>query len=94
MRFSATLLALPAIASAALYSSEEYRSGDVHQQLMEIKNAHWDQEEAEGLLDPTQYRSLRTNPLFRNDPVRCRDGLAVVEEGNANQTFRCNNMDL
>lgn len=38
MKFSAALLALPAVALGALYSSEEYASGDVHQQLMEIKN--------------------------------------------------------
>jgi hypothetical protein len=41
MKISAALLALPAATFAALYSSEEYASGDVHQQLMEIKNVCW-----------------------------------------------------
>lgn len=37
---------------------------------------------------------MKKHPKHKNDPVRCKDGLAIVEEGNANQTFRCNNMDL
>jgi hypothetical protein len=28
----------------------------------------------------------------KKDKVKCKDGLAIVEPGNVNQTFRCNNV--
>lgn len=38
-------------------------------------------------MDSSQYPALAA-------PVKCVDGLAIVEPGNANQTFRCKDMDL
>ncbi|KIX09555.1 uncharacterized protein Z518_00635 [Rhinocladiella mackenziei CBS 650.93] len=69
------------------FAQQEYESGLVHETLMSAKHASWDRQRAQGQMDSTQYPSLTA-------PVKCLDGLAIVEPGNANQTFKCKNMDL
>ncbi|KAK5106763.1 hypothetical protein LTS08_000885 [Lithohypha guttulata] len=86
-----SLLASASLALAAKqlsFSKSEYESGAVHESIMETKHASWDRQRAAGEMDSSQYPSLAA-PF-----VRCEGGLAVVEAGNANQTFKCSNMDL
>jgi hypothetical protein len=93
MKFSLATLALPVAVNAALYSSAEYASGAVHQKLMKLKNDQWAHDVAEGKQDPKQWSSWKhQKPGSKKDRVECKDGLAIVEAGNANQTFRCNNV--
>lgn len=86
-----SLLASATLAIAAkelTFSKQEYESGVVHESIMEKKHASWDRQRAAGQFDQSQYPALDV-PL-----VRCEGGLATVIPGDANQTFRCNNMDL
>lgn len=86
-----SLLASATLAFAAkelTFSKQEYESGVVHESIMEKKHASWDRQRAAGQFDQSQYPALDV-PL-----VRCEGGLATVIPGDANQTFRCNNMDL
>tara|TARA_R110002003_G_scaffold126_38_gene11767 strand:+ start:2971 stop:3282 length:312 start_codon:yes stop_codon:yes gene_type:complete len=91
MRFSLATLVLPIAVNAAFYSSSDYASGAVHQKLMKLKNDQWAHDAAEGKQDPKQWASWKDKGN-KNDRVKCKDGLAIVEAGNANQTFRCNNV--
>ncbi|KAF2754917.1 hypothetical protein EJ05DRAFT_138046 [Pseudovirgaria hyperparasitica] len=97
MKLSLVLLA-PLAVKAAEYAVEEYASGAIHQRLMTMKNEQWDHDESVGLHDLDQWPSWdrwsSLKPDFKNDRVKCKDGLAIVEPGNANQTFRCKNMDF
>ena len=70
----------------------DYASGAVHQKPMKLKNDQWAHDAAEGKQDPRQWLSWKDNKGSKKDRVKCKDGLAVVEAGNANQTFRCNNV--
>lgn len=60
--------------------------------------AQWDALEAAGALDSSQWPSWRSweqlDESVRDDRLVCRDGLAVAEEGNPLQTFRCNNVSI
>ncbi|PSK42943.1 hypothetical protein B9Z65_6897 [Elsinoe australis] len=98
MLFTLALWALPAIVGAAHFPKEQYRSGAVHQKILNMKNEQWDAMEAAGLLDSSQYPSWKTweqlDRKVKQDRLRCDNGLAIAEPGNVNQTFRCNNMDL
>ncbi|PNS17381.1 hypothetical protein CAC42_7064 [Sphaceloma murrayae] len=89
MRFAALAL-LATGASALSFSKEEYESGAIHMSIMDSKHdqASWDRQRESGEMDASQY------PALDVDVVKCVDGLAVVEAGNPNQTFKCNNMDL
>jgi hypothetical protein len=93
MKFSLATLALPVAVNAALYSKADYASGAVHQKLMKLKNDQWAHDVSEGRQDPKQWVSWQhQKPGPKKDRVPCKDGLAIVEAGNANQTFRCNNV--
>ncbi|TLD07564.1 hypothetical protein PgNI_10936 [Pyricularia grisea] len=98
MKAPSVLLFLSAVANAAHFSREQYESGEVHQKIIDMKNAQWDALEATGALDSTQWPSWRTwdqlDASVKNGRLECKDGVAVVEEGNPMQTFRCKNMDL
>ena len=86
-----SLLATVSLAYAARelsFEKWEYESGLVHESIMETKHASWDRQRAAGELQSSQYAALDT-PM-----VKCENGLAIVEAGNANQTFKCNNIDL
>ncbi|KAF1946348.1 hypothetical protein EJ02DRAFT_500168 [Clathrospora elynae] len=84
MKFSLAALALPIAAQAAHYSSAEYAFGAIHQKLMKLKNDQWEHDAAEAKQDPPWGGG-------KDNRVRCKNGLAIVEQGNANQNFRCNN---
>ncbi|CAK1356717.1 unnamed protein product [Cercospora beticola] len=93
----ATAIAAPAL--AAEYAAEMYASGEIHSQIMETKHAQWDADQAAGRHDPGAFTSWKNWPgqlglILRRDPVRCENGLAVVEPLNPLQTFRCQNMDF
>lgn len=78
------LLASASLALAARklsFSRQEYESGVVHESIMETKHASWDRQRAAGEMESSQY------PPLSASLVKCEGGLAVVEAGNANQTF-------
>jgi hypothetical protein len=93
MKFTLATLALPVAVQAALYSKSEYASGAVHQKLMKLKTDQWSHDAAEGKQNPQQWASWKhQKPGSKKDRVQCKDGLAIAEAGNVNQTFRCNNV--
>jgi hypothetical protein len=67
---------------------------EINQQVQET----WAKEKSAGMFDQRHYPSWKfwrgRGSTSRKDNVKCKDGLAVVEPGNANQTFRCNNVCL
>ncbi|EOD44877.1 uncharacterized protein LTHEOB_12396 [Neofusicoccum parvum] len=67
-------------------AAELYDSGVIHQRIMDNKHSWWDQQRAAGAFESAQYPELSNVP--------CVDGLAVAIEGDANNTFKCNNLDL
>lgn len=56
----------------------------------------WDALEAAGALNSSQWPSWRTwdklDRRVKSDRLQCRRGVAVAEEGNPMQTFRCDNV--
>lgn len=58
---------------------------------MKLKNDQWAQDVADGKQDPKQWASWKGS---KKDRVECKNGLAIAEPGNANQTFRCKNVRL
>lgn len=96
MKFSVSLI-LPAAALAAKYSPYEYASGKVHMMNMGRKEAEWARHRAAGDFDSWKWPSWdkvrnKGGPKYKRDFVKCTDGFAVVEQGNPNQTFACNNV--
>ena len=86
-----SLLATASVALAARelsFSKYEYESGLVHESIMETKHASWDRQREAGELESSKWQALQA-PY-----VKCEGGLATVVPGDANQTFKCNNMDL
>jgi choice-of-anchor B domain-containing protein len=57
----------------------KYDSGEVHQQIMDAKEATWARRKAAGAFDSTQYATI-------TEPIPCVDGRAGE--------FRCSNVDL
>ncbi|KAK2814042.1 hypothetical protein FQN50_000446 [Emmonsiellopsis sp. PD_5] len=94
--FTITLLASAVALASAKFdfpsnrelTTEMYDSGEVHESIMAAKHSTWDRNRAAGKFKSEQYPSLKKNR------VKCKDGLAIVEKGNANQTFKCDNIDL
>lgn len=88
--------------AAALGSAEDYASGAVHAQIMAMKvvcicplctlqhtdttEAQWDAEIAAGAMDSSRYPELGHTP--------CENGFAAAIPGDANNTFKCNNVSL
>jgi hypothetical protein len=66
--------------------------------LLTLRQAQWNALEAAGALNSSQWPSWKDwDQLPRSvkkDRLKCRRGVAVAEQGNANQTFRCNNVCL
>jgi len=99
MKFGAfaTALLLPATAFAA-FTKDDYSSGRVHQKLVDMKERAFAKYGAMGAYDSRKWKSWKGwrkgNWRQRDDRVKCRDGYAVVEPGNANQTFRCKNVSF
>lgn len=92
-------LTLPVLAAAAKYSKDDYVSGKVHEEQKARKLAEWDRQRESGEMDSSQYTSWdkwgrKGNWRQRRDFVPCVDGLAVVEQGNPNQTFQCSNVGM
>ena len=63
-----------------------YDSGVIHDRIMAKKIAHWEAEEAAGILDSTQWERLNY--------TKCVDGFAEAIPGSAVHKFKCKNMDL
>ncbi|KAL8376846.1 hypothetical protein RB595_007803 [Gaeumannomyces hyphopodioides] len=72
--------------AAGAGSKEDYDSGAVHERIMGIKMAQWAKETATGLMDSSRYSELGF--------TKCIDGFAAAIPGDANNTFRCRNIDL
>ena len=92
-------LSLPVLAAAAKYTKDDYVSGRVHDESMSRKHASWQRQRESGEMNSRQWASWdkwgrKGNWKQRRDHVPCVDGLAVVEEGNANQTFQCDGIDF
>ncbi|OQO06653.1 hypothetical protein B0A48_08440 [Cryoendolithus antarcticus] len=93
---SLSLAVLP-VAALAAYTSKEYADYAVHARVMGLKESQWARDRSQGKHVSRKWNSRdKKNGGWRdrNDPVRCRNAFAVVEPGNANQTFRCSGMDL
>ncbi|KAF7531512.1 hypothetical protein G7054_g8812 [Neopestalotiopsis clavispora] len=69
---------------------EKYDSGLVHETIMSTKHAAWDAKRKAGAFDSRQYKSYSAEA----GPVACTDGIAAVIPGDANNTFKCNNIDF
>ncbi|KAL3419706.1 hypothetical protein PVAG01_08204 [Phlyctema vagabunda] len=67
-------------------SSDEYRTGAVHNRIMKVKMSQWDAELAAGEMNSALYPELGY--------TKCIDGFAAAIPGDFNSTFRCRNMDL
>lgn len=87
-------LALPVLAAAAEYTTEDYESGKVHMESMARKEAKWAEQRAAGKHDSSQWKSWKNLPKTGNwkqtrTKVPCANGFATVEKGNPDQTFAC-----
>lgn len=64
--------------------AELYDSGIMHETIMSKKIAHWEEEEATGLMDSTKWPRL--------DYTKCVNGIAAAVPGDPLLTFRCKNV--
>ncbi|KAF2716302.1 hypothetical protein K431DRAFT_20770 [Polychaeton citri CBS 116435] len=78
------------------FTQQDYESGRVHELVMQNKFTSWNQHKAHGDYRSGKWRSWEKwrNGPGKRGPVKCKDGLAIVEHGNPNQTFQCKDMDL
>ncbi|EXF75539.1 hypothetical protein CFIO01_06275 [Colletotrichum fioriniae PJ7] len=67
-------------------AAELYDSGIIHDRLMSAKIAHWEAEEAVGLMNSSQWPRLGY--------TKCVDGYAEALPDSPLHNFRCKNMDL
>lgn len=83
-----TLVVTTAFSKELVFSKQEYENGAVHESIMEAKHTSWNRQREAGQMNSSQYSTL-------NVPyIPCVGGLATVVPGDANQTFKCHNMDL
>ncbi|KAH8827665.1 hypothetical protein DL96DRAFT_1599855 [Flagelloscypha sp. PMI_526] len=71
----------------AVLASGKYDNGKVHKDLINRKESTWAKQKAAGKFASAQYRAI-------DEVVQCVNGVAVAVEGDALNTFRCNNIDL
>jgi hypothetical protein len=69
-----------------LKAAKLYDSGLIHQQLIAKKIAHWEAEQAAGLMNATSWPRL--------NPTKCVNGVAEAIKGDPLHTFRCKNVSL
>ncbi|KAM7212689.1 hypothetical protein V8F06_011940 [Rhypophila decipiens] len=90
--------------------AELYDSGIRHEQIMALKNRIWDELDAQGVYDSTQYKPFPeaspmismmtgnhdtvTEPQPSTDFIACKDGVASYVPGDPKYTFKCSNLDL
>lgn len=101
-------LLLPVLACA--YTEADYESGRVHQMIMnrkevcrlrpftilfaDVLQASWKEHRSSGEYDSKKWTSF-VKIHKDNDVIRCNnEGLAVVEPGNPDQTFKCKNVSV
>ncbi|KAK8246283.1 hypothetical protein HDK90DRAFT_407549 [Phyllosticta capitalensis] len=87
--FLATLLGVALskeMAQDKVKAAALYKTGIIHSRIMTNKHATFDRQRAAGAYASAQYPELGY--------TECVDGLAVAISGDANNTFRCNNVDL
>lgn len=89
----ATLAGSPFVAAISQINNpakqEKYTSGAVMDGIMAKKYAIWDAQKASGAMDSTLYPSYAGAA-----PVACVNGVAEVIPGDANNTFKCSNIDF
>ncbi|KXH31313.1 hypothetical protein CSAL01_03824 [Colletotrichum salicis] len=96
MKSNALLLAIAAFSGVSVARELEpsaelsawYDTGAAHQESMEHKIAQWEQAEAEGKFDSTQWTGRV------KDYLACKDGKVELVKGDPLQTFRCKDLDL
>lgn len=67
-----------------------YKSGVRHEEIMHTKETFWASKRAQGLLSPSQYKSMSAEVDF----VPCTDGLAKLTPGDPLYEFKCSGLDL
>lgn len=72
------------IAPNELLAAQKYDTGLVHEAIMAKKMSHWASEKKEGMMDSYKYPTLGY--------TKCKDGVVEAIKGDANNTFRCNNV--
>ncbi|KAF2703631.1 hypothetical protein K504DRAFT_463356 [Pleomassaria siparia CBS 279.74] len=94
MKFTTFATALmPLAADAALFSKEEYVSGTVMAQMMEAKESAWAAKKSAGAYDSKTWNGWRKHKGSK-DFIPCNNGTAVAVPGDADQTYKCKNIDL
>ena len=109
----ASILVLPGLiaAQSAIFSKEEYQSGNVHMRNLARKEvslsightspstrltssqASFSRQRNAGRFNKGRWRSFHERTHLRGRrSVPCRNGQAVVEEGNPEMTFQCKNV--
>ncbi|KAF2260017.1 hypothetical protein CC78DRAFT_502275 [Lojkania enalia] len=93
MKFAAVAAALLPLASGAMFSKEEYDSGDVMAKMMEAKESAWARHKAAGHYDNKKWNGF-SRKRSHKDVIKCDKGKAVAVKGDADQTYKCKNIDM
>ncbi|KAF7187892.1 hypothetical protein HII31_10792 [Pseudocercospora fuligena] len=94
MKFALSAACLLSAAHAAQYSKEQYQSGEVMAKMMQAKEAAWAKRKAAGDYDSAKWNGWNENSRNGRVSVQCVDGVAEVVPGDADQTYKCNNIDM
>ncbi|KAF2642940.1 hypothetical protein P280DRAFT_488139 [Massarina eburnea CBS 473.64] len=93
MRFTTVATALLPLVEGAMFSKQEYTSGAVMAKMMEAKESAWAQHKAAGHYDRTKYADFASKRPNK-DVIKCTNGTAIAVQGDADQTYKCKNIDM
>ncbi|KAJ4357471.1 uncharacterized protein N0V89_002047 [Didymosphaeria variabile] len=92
MKF-ATVAAAAMLPLAYGFSKDDYDSGRVMAQMMEAKESAWAKHKAAGAYDNKKWNGFdKKRP--NKDVIKCTNGKAVAVKGDADQTYKCKDIDL
>ncbi|KAF1850853.1 uncharacterized protein K460DRAFT_328149 [Cucurbitaria berberidis CBS 394.84] len=93
MKWATVATALLPLVSAHGFTHEQYASGEVMDLMMSGKEATWAEREAAGDYDNKQWNDFQKKRSSKNK-IECKHGRVEAVKGDANQTYKCKNIDL
>ncbi|CAI6336922.1 unnamed protein product [Periconia digitata] len=93
MKFTTLTAALLPLAADAMFSKEEYTSGAVMEKMMAAKEAAWAHQKAAGNYDSKKWNGFGQKRTSK-DVIKCTDGYAEAVPGDADQTYKCKDIDM
>lgn len=93
MKWAPAILAALPLASASGFTHSEYASGEVMELMKTSKEAAWARNREAGNYDSKKWAGFDKKRSHK-DKIPCKHGRVEAVKGDADQTYKCKNIDL